>query len=79
MLLTFMKFQVVIQRDEDGVYVASCPALKGCHSSGETYEESLVNIKEAIELYVEDVADVELDEVDAYPKIIATEEVVINQ
>lgn len=48
-----MKLQVVMTRDEDGVYVASYPALKGCHSQGKTYEEALKNIKEAIELNVE--------------------------
>ena len=45
-----MKFQVIITRDEDGLYVASCPALKGCHTEGKTYEEALKNIQEAIEL-----------------------------
>ncbi|HII94229.1 MAG TPA: type II toxin-antitoxin system HicB family antitoxin [Candidatus Methanofastidiosum sp.] len=40
--------------DEDGVYIVSCPQLKGCHSYGETIEEAMENIKEAIELCLED-------------------------
>lgn len=45
-----MKFEVVIREDkEDGGYIVSCPALPGCHSQGDTVEEALVNIKEAIE------------------------------
>jgi predicted RNase H-like HicB family nuclease len=44
-----MKFKVVIREDlEDGGYNVSCPALPGCHSQGETIEEALENIKDAI-------------------------------
>lgn len=43
-----MKFNVVIEKDSEGGYVVSCPAIKGCHSQGETVEEALKNIKEAI-------------------------------
>ena len=49
-----MKFAVIIREDkEDGGYVVSCPALQGCHSQGDTMEEALANIKEAIEAYLE--------------------------
>ena len=47
------KFRVVIERDEDGVYVAECPALRGCYSQGNTVEEALENIKDAIRLHIE--------------------------
>jgi predicted RNase H-like HicB family nuclease len=47
------KFTVVIEQDEDDVYIASCPALQGCYSQGETYEEALDNIKDAIRLHLE--------------------------
>jgi predicted RNase H-like HicB family nuclease len=44
-----MNFKVVIREDlEDGGYNVSCPALPGCHSQGETIEEALENIKDAI-------------------------------
>jgi predicted RNase H-like HicB family nuclease len=45
-------YPVVIERDED-CYFATCPALHGCSTQGDTYEEALANIREAIELYVE--------------------------
>src|SRR3990167_6634923 len=43
----FLNFKVIITRDEDGVYVASCPAIPGCHSQGDTLEDAEKNIKEA--------------------------------
>ena len=46
------KVSVVIEKDEFGYY-ASCPELEGCQSQGDTFEEALQNIKEAIELYLE--------------------------
>ena len=47
------QFTVVVEQDEDGVYISSCPALQGCHSNGETYEEALENLEEAIQLHIE--------------------------
>ncbi|MCK4224765.1 MAG: type II toxin-antitoxin system HicB family antitoxin [candidate division Zixibacteria bacterium] len=47
-----MKFKVILEPEEDGGYSVHCPALKGCHSQGETMEEALANIKEAIEGYL---------------------------
>ncbi len=46
----YLNFNVVITQDEDGIYVADCPAIPGCHSQGSTYEEAEKNIKEAIKL-----------------------------
>lgn len=43
-----MIFKVVLQEAEDGGYVVSCPALPGCHSQGDSANEALENIKEAI-------------------------------
>jgi predicted RNase H-like HicB family nuclease len=44
---------IVIEGDADGYFV-SCPALQGCYSQGETYEEAIANIKDAIRLHIED-------------------------
>ena len=44
---------VVIEKGEDGFFVAQCPALRGCWSQGTTEEEALVNIQEAIEGWLE--------------------------
>ncbi len=46
------KTNVVIERDEYGYY-AYCPGLPGCQSQGDTFEEAMANIREAVELYVE--------------------------
>ena len=48
-----MKFSVVLDRDEDGVWVAECPSIPGCVSQGSTREEALENIREAIALCLE--------------------------
>ena len=48
-----MKFAVVVERDEDGYYVASVPELPGCHTQAKTLDELTVRIKEAIEAYLE--------------------------
>ena len=47
------EFNVVIERDEDGFFVASVPALPGCHTQGKSLEELENRIAEAIELYLE--------------------------
>jgi len=53
-----MRLKVVIEKGEDGYFVAHCPSLKSCWSQGKTEEEALDNIKEAIELYLEPDEDV---------------------
>ncbi len=53
-----MKVSIVIEKDKSG-YFAFCPELKGCHTQGDTLEEVLENIKEAIELYLETLSEEE--------------------
>ena len=48
-----MKYRVIIEQDEDGVFVVDVPALPGCISQGKTREEALANIQEAIAAYLE--------------------------
>ena len=48
-----MKYRVLITEDEDGGFVAEVPALPGCISQGDTREETLANIREAIRAYIE--------------------------
>ena len=47
------RFLTVIEQDEDGIYVATVPALKGCHTQAKSLDELLSRIREAIELYLE--------------------------
>jgi len=49
-----MRYTVVLESESDGGYVASVPALPGCVSQGNSREDALANIQEAIELYIED-------------------------
>lgn len=48
-----LNFRVVVEQDEGEVFVASVPAIPGCHTQGQTYEEALKNVKEAMELCLE--------------------------
>lgn len=47
------RFSVVMEKDKDG-YFAFCPELQGCYTQGDTYEEALENIRDAIRAHVED-------------------------
>jgi predicted RNase H-like HicB family nuclease len=52
-----LTFPIVVEADSDGYFV-SCPALQGCYRQGETYEEAVKNIKDAIRLHIKDrIAD----------------------
>jgi len=52
-----VKFRVIIEPDEDGVFVASVPSLPGCVSQGSSRVEALQNAREAIEGYLESLRD----------------------
>ena len=52
-----MRFKVVLEPSDEGGYTAYVPSLPGCISEGETVQESLKNIREAIKLYLEPVED----------------------
>lgn len=52
-----MKLKIVLEPSEEGGYTAYVPSLPGCISEGNTREEALANIKEAVELYLEPVED----------------------
>jgi predicted RNase H-like HicB family nuclease len=59
-----MRFKVILEKDEDvGGYIVSCPSLPGCFSQGDTIEEALENIKEAIQACLESLAE---DEAKSY-------------
>jgi predicted RNase H-like HicB family nuclease len=64
-----VKYTVILERESDGGFVVSVPVLPGCISQGDTKEEALANIKEAIDLYVEDC----LAAGDPIPRKIAAE------
>ena len=47
--------QVIIEQDEDGVFVAECPALQGCYAQGETFEEAIKNVEDVIIMCIEEL------------------------
>jgi predicted RNase H-like HicB family nuclease len=68
-----MKLEIVLEEEDDGTYSVHCPALKGCHSQGETREEALNNIQEAIQLYLEVANEKAREIIGQHPKSIAIE------
>jgi len=48
------RFPIIIEKDKEG-YFANCPAIQGCYTQGDTYDEALANIHDAIELNLEDM------------------------
>jgi predicted RNase H-like HicB family nuclease len=73
-----MKFKVVIEEDlEDGRYIVHCPALKGCWSQGDTIEEALENIKEAIVGYLKTLNERTMHDVKSSDKAIIKEVAVV--
>ena len=53
------KFTVVIERDEEGYYVASVPALRGCHTQARTLDTLMKRVREVVELCIEDGKEVD--------------------
>ena len=47
-------FPIVVEMDEDGVFIVSCPTFKGCHSYGGTIDEALENLRDVIEMCMEE-------------------------
>lgn len=52
-----MRYTIILEAEEEGGFHVWCPALKGCHSQGETQEEALENIQEAMAAYLESLQD----------------------
>jgi len=60
-----LQFKVLIEQDENGIYVASVPELPGCYTQGKTLEEVRVRIKEAIELVLESDKDIKTEKLES--------------
>ena len=52
---------IIVEIDEDGYYIVSCPLFKGCHSYGETIDEAMANIREVIDMCLEETKPEELN------------------
>lgn len=70
MSISKQEFYVIIERDEDGYYVGEVPQLKACYSQGKTIDELITNIKEVIELCLEEAGDENLSEFVGIQKVV---------
>ena len=48
--------QVLVEQDEDGKYIVSCPSLEGCYTQGDTFEEAIKNIKDVVQMCLQELA-----------------------
>ncbi|WP_217358226.1 type II toxin-antitoxin system HicB family antitoxin [Anabaena sp. UHCC 0187] len=64
------EFYVVIERDEDGIYIGEVPQLKACYSQGETIDELMQNIKEVIEMCLEELEEESITEFIGVQKVV---------
>lgn len=62
--------QVVIEQDEDGIFIAECPALQGCYTQGDTYEEAIENIEDVIIMCIEELKEEKKKFNLKYPEVI---------
>lgn len=62
--------QVVIEQNEDGLFIAECPSLHGCYAQGETFEEAIKNIKDVIVMCIEELQDEHKEINLKYPEVI---------
>lgn len=60
-----LQFKVLVEQDENGIYVVSVPELPGCYTQGKTLEEARKRIKEAIELVLESDQDIKKEKYEA--------------
>ena len=60
---TKMHLPVIVEKDEDGFFVAECPLLKGCYTQGETLDEALKNIREVMEMCLEEEEEDTISEI----------------
>jgi len=70
-------FQVLVEQDEAGWYVAECPALRACYTQGKTYEEAVENIKDVIALCLETLKSAG-EPVPVQPEIISVRRVEVT-
>lgn len=66
-------FPILIEQDEDNIYIVTCPTFKGCHSYGKTIDEAIQNIREVIEMCMEE------QQMDDSNKFVGFREIEIHQ
>lgn len=64
------EFNVLIEKDSEGYFIASVPSLKGCHTQAKSLDDLMIRIKEAIELYLEVEEDVNQNDFIGIQKLV---------
>ena len=62
--------QVLIEQDEDGRFISSCPSLEGCYSQGDSFEEAIANIRDVIEMCIKELEEEKKPFNPRYPEIV---------
>ncbi len=70
------RFSIIVEKDSDG-YFAFCPDLQGCYTQGISYEQTLINIKDAIKLHIEELIETGEDIPQAESIMLTTMEVAL--
>ena len=79
--IKILQFKVLIEQDEDGIYVASVPELPGCYTQGKTLEDARKRIEEAIELVLDSdkkIRDEKIRSPKSFPRFFGVEDVEIR-
>lgn len=63
---------IIIEQDEDNVYIVSCPSFKGCHSFGNTIDEAIKNITEVIEMCIDEQKNMPVNNFVGFREILVT-------
>lgn len=66
------QLQVVVEVDEDGMYVAWCPALEACYTQGDTFEDAIENIKDVVAMCLQELRAAKRKVELRYPEVIGT-------
>jgi predicted RNase H-like HicB family nuclease len=72
------ELQVVIELDEDGKYVAWCPALQACYTQGDTFEEAMVNIHDVVTMCLEELREEKKRVELRFPEVIGIRQVKVT-
>ncbi len=72
------ELQVVIELDEDGKYVAWCPALEACYTQGDTFEEAMENIQDVVTMCLEELRDEKKKVELRFPEVIGIKQVKVT-
>ena len=75
--MTTYNFPIIIEKDTDGLFVADCPELAGCHTQGKSIEEAITNIRDAIKLHLRILKEDKIEIPQMHPVSLTSIEVTV--